>query len=183
MKPILHAAACLLTAASIAGCSSTPVGPTPAANASTASTPAPPAPGGGAANPVASSTVTRVTLPPHLDPNNPISAQRSVYFDFDDSAIKDEFIGLIERHGRYLQSNPGLGIKVEGNTDDRGGPEYNLALGQRRAEAVAKALRIHGARNAQIEAISWGEEHPLASGHDESSWVRNRRADLVYPHQ
>jgi peptidoglycan-associated lipoprotein len=74
-----------------------------------------------------------------------------------------------------------LAIKIEGNSDERGSPEYNLALGQRRAEAVLKALEIYGVKTAQLEAVSWGKERPRALGHDETAWAENRRADLVYP--
>jgi peptidoglycan-associated lipoprotein len=121
-----------------------------------------------------------VTLPAHLDASSPISTQRSVYFDFDDFRIKDEFGALIAMHGKYLVARPELSIRVEGNSDERGGAEYNLALGQRRAEAVLRALGIYGVAASRIEAVSWGEERPQATGHDEAAWARNRRADLQY---
>jgi peptidoglycan-associated lipoprotein len=124
-----------------------------------------------------------VTLAAHLDPKSAISTQRSVYFDFDEYSIKSEYSGLIERHGKYLASKPTLAIKVEGNADERGGAEYNLALGQKRAEAVLRALKIYGVKDAQMEAVSWGKERPKATGHDEAAWAQNRRADLVYPRQ
>jgi peptidoglycan-associated lipoprotein len=166
------------------GCSSTPVessagsgaaGAPPAATSATPGT-------SGAAGPVASSTVATVTLAPHLDPASAISRERSVYFDYDDFSIKPEYASLLERHAKYLMANPTLKVRVEGNADERGGAEYNLALGQKRAEAVLKALKIYGANGAQMEAISWGKERPLADGHDEAAWARNRRVDLVYPH-
>ena len=122
-------------------------------------------------------------LPAYLDPKNPISTQRSVYFDFDDSLVKKEYQGLIERHGKYLNSMPSLAIKIEGNADERGSAEYNLALGQRRAEAVRKALEIYGVKASQLEAVSWGSERPKVQGHDETAWAQNRRADLSYPKQ
>lgn len=124
-----------------------------------------------------------VSLPAYLDPKSEISTTRSVYFDFDMALVKPEFNGLVERHGRYLAGNPKLVIKIEGNTDERGGAEYNLALGQRRAEAVRQALKIVGVKDAQMEAVSWGSERPRASGHDESAWAQNRRADLQYPNR
>ena len=74
-----------------------------------------------------------------------------------------------------------MAVRIEGNTDERGGAEYNLALGQRRADAVARALRIFGVRDSQMETVSWGKEKPVAQGHDEASWAQNRRADVVYP--
>lgn len=122
-----------------------------------------------------------VTLPAHLDPKSEITTGRSVYFDFDDARLKKEFEPLIERHGRYLTANPKLNIRVEGHTDERGGTEYNLALGQKRAESVRRALALVGVPEAGIEAVSWGKERPKAGGHDESAWAQNRRADLSYP--
>ncbi|MDE1929616.1 MAG: peptidoglycan-associated lipoprotein Pal, partial [Burkholderiales bacterium] len=117
----------------------------------------------------------------YLDPKSPIHNERSVYFDFDAYAVKPEFNGLIEQHGRFLGSAPAVSIRVEGNTDERGSTEYNLALGQRRADAVKKALELAGAGAGQMEAISWGKGHPKNPGHDEAAWTENRRVDLVYP--
>jgi len=131
--------------------------------------------------PASSSTVAMVSVPAYLDPSNPISKERSVYFDFDDFTIKNQYAQLIQLQGNFLVSKPSLSIKIEGNTDERGSPEYNLALGQKRAEAVVKALEIYGVKDRQLEAISWGEERPKATGHDETAWAQNRRADLVYP--
>jgi peptidoglycan-associated lipoprotein len=178
----------LLTAlaALLGACSSTPVAPPPTAApapvAAPAATPAAPAPTAAAQpKPAPASTVATVTLPEYLDPKSSISTARSVYFDFDDYAIKTEFSGLVEQHGKYLSSHPALAIKIEGNADERGSAEYNLALGQKRAQAVLRALKIYGAKDTQMEAISWGEEKPKALGHDESAWAQNRRADLRYP--
>ena len=177
----------LLASAVLAGCSSTPVAQAPtkpvAAPVATAPMPAPAPATSSAPKPVASSTVTTVSLPPHLDPKSPISMERSVYFDFDVFAVKSEYSGLIERHGKYLQSKPALSIKIEGNADERGGAEYNLALGQKRAQAVLQALKIYGVKDGQMEAVSWGKERPKSKGHDEAAWAENRRADLVYPKQ
>ncbi len=128
-----------------------------------------------------SSNVATVTLPAYLDPKSSISTDRSVYFDFDGFTVKPEYTVLVERHGKFLASNPGVAIKIEGNTDERGGSEYNLALGQKRAEAVLRALRIYGVKDSQMEAISWGESKPKSSGHDEAAWAQNRRDDLQYP--
>ncbi len=97
--------------------------------------------------------------------------------------MKSEYQSLIERHGKYLTSMPNLTIKIEGNADERGGAEYNLALGQKRAEAVLKALEIYGVKGSQLEAVSWGSERPKAQGHDDAAWAQNRRADLTYPKQ
>lgn len=170
----------------LAACSSTPLNPQASATAQptpSATAPVGNAPSAASQGPAPASTVATVTLPAYLDPKNPISTDRSVYFDFDQFAIKPEYTPLIERQGAYLASKPTLSIKIEGNTDERGGTEYNLALGQRRAEAVLRTLRIYGVKDSQMEAISWGEERPKAAGHDETAWAQNRRADLQYPRQ
>ena len=171
----------------LAACSSAPKAPEAAPAAATAqpaATAAPAAkpaatPSAAAAAPAAS--VAPRALPPHLDPSSDLFTKRSVFFDFDKSVVKADFNALIERHGKYLATNPSLNIRVEGNTDERGSSEYNLALGQRRAQAVVKALATQGAKESQMEAVSWGEERPKASGHDEAAWTQNRRADVVYP--
>ncbi len=167
----------LLSALALLGaCSSTPVTPPVAVAPSVSSAPAPvPAP----ATVVA--PVAAAVLAPHLDPKSDISTKRSVYFDFDESVLKSDYAGLIELHGKYLAANPKLAIRIEGNTDERGGAEYNLALGQKRAEAVRKALTIYGAKESQMEAMSWGKEKPKALGHGEPDWGQNRRVDLQYP--
>lgn len=166
----------------IVGCSSTPIEPTAAPKPMAAATSAAPS-STGSANPVTSATTSVSALPAYLDPKNPISSQRSVYFDFDNFSVKDEYKGLVERHGKYLMSMPRLAIRIEGNADERGSAEYNLALGQKRAEAVRRALEIYGVKDSQVEAVSWGSERPKAQGHDETAWAQNRRADLTYPKQ
>lgn len=117
----------------------------------------------------------------YLDPQNVLYKERSVFFDFDKSLVKPEGASLLELHGKYLASHPTVSIKIEGNTDEQGGSEYNLALGQKRAEAVAKTLKIYGVKDSQMEAVSLGEEKPKATGHDEAAHAQNRRADLAYP--
>jgi peptidoglycan-associated lipoprotein len=105
---------------------------------------------------------------------------RSIYFDYDEYVIKPEFKSVLEAHARYLRETPSVQGRIEGNADERGSREYNLALGQRRAEAVVRSLVILGVPANRLEAISWGEEKPRASGHDETSWSQNRRGDFVY---
>lgn len=117
------------------------------------------------------------TLNPLTDPNN-ILSRRSVYFDFDSYTVKDEFRPLVVAHAHYLRENPGARVLVQGHTDERGSREYNLALGQRRADAVKHVMTLSGARESQIESVSLGEEKPRATGHDEASWAENRRADI-----
>jgi peptidoglycan-associated lipoprotein len=111
--------------------------------------------------------------------NSPLS-KRSIYFDYDSSAIKSEFNFVLEAHAKYLASNTQRNILIQGNTDERGSSEYNLALGQRRAEAVRKTLSLAGVNESQMEAISYGKENPKDNGHNESAWSQNRRADIFY---
>ena len=103
---------------------------------------------------------------------------RLVYFDFDSFVIDDKFNGLIEGHARLLAANRSKRVVIEGHTDERGGREYNLALGQKRAAAVARSLALLGANEAQVEAVSFGKERPVSEGHDEAAWAQNRRAEI-----
>ena len=107
-------------------------------------------------------------------------AKRRVYFDFNSYVVKDEFKPVIEAHSQYLIKNADRKIVIQGNTDERGGSEYNLALGQKRAEAVRRALNLLGVPDAQIEAVSFGKEKPKATGSNEAAWAENRRADIAY---
>ena len=116
---------------------------------------------------------------PLTDPNN-ILSRRSVYFDYDSNVVKDEFRNLIQAHTKYLIDNTNARVRLEGNTDERGSREYNLALGQRRADAVKKIMVVLGVPEARLETIGFGEEKPKALGHDESAWSQNRRTDIVY---
>lgn len=116
---------------------------------------------------------------PLTDPSSPL-AKRSIYFDFDSFSIRDEYRGTIDAHARYLNANKNRKVVIQGNTDERGGREYNLALGQKRAEAVRKALGALGVAEGQLEAVSFGEEKPKAAGSDEAAWTENRRADIAY---
>ena len=120
-------------------------------------------------------------LAAYLDPNSPISQQRSVYFAFDDSSYRAQDKAVIELQGNYLAQHPDVHVTVSGNTDERGGSEYNLALGQRRAQSVKTALGLLGVKDGQVEATSYGKEKPKATGHDEAAWQQNRRADFMYP--
>jgi peptidoglycan-associated lipoprotein len=106
-------------------------------------------------------------------------AKSSVYFEYDRDEIKPEFRGVVEEHAKYLRANPALRVRIEGNADERGSRESNVALGQRRAEAVMKALGLLGVPASRMEAISYGEEKPRGTGHDEKSWAENRRDDVV----
>ena len=124
-----------------------------------------------------------VPVQAEIDPlNDPkgVLAQRSVYFDFDSYAIKDEYNPLFAAHAKYLAAHTARKILVQGNTDERGGREYNLALGQKRAVAVTKSLTAQGVAATQLEAVSLGKEKPKATGSNEEAWAQNRRADIVY---
>lgn len=120
------------------------------------------------------------TSPSTQEPRSAIPAERSAYYDLDRSELRPEARTLIEANARYLREHPGLKARIEGNADERGSAEYNLALGQRRAEGVAKALGLLGVTNDRIEAVSFGKEKPRETGHDEASWAKNRRSDIVY---
>jgi peptidoglycan-associated lipoprotein len=115
-----------------------------------------------------------------LTKNAPPAAEvgRVVYFDYDSFVIKDEFRPVIEGQAKALSANKAKKLTIEGHTDERGGSEYNLALGQKRAESVAKSLKLLGVTDAQIEAVSFGKERPADQGHDEAAWAKNRRAEL-----
>jgi peptidoglycan-associated lipoprotein len=123
--------------------------------------------------------VQQVNVDPLNDPNSPL-AKRSIYFDFDSYAVRDDYQPLLQQHAQYLKSHPERHVLIQGNTDERGTSEYNLALGQKRAEAVRRAMSLLGVADTQMEAVSLGKEKPQATGHDEASWAQNRRADLVY---
>ena len=113
------------------------------------------------------------------DPDSPIG-RRTLYFAFDSSDIREEDMDIIEAHARFLADHPDQRIILEGHTDERGAAEYNLALGERRAQAVKRALVLSGADEDQIRVISYGEEKPAELGSDEDAWAENRRAELVY---
>jgi peptidoglycan-associated lipoprotein len=139
-------------------------------------------PSTGTANPSGTarpSTTDNVAGNPLRDPNN-ILSKRSVYFDYDSNAVKDEFRGLVQAHSRYMSDKRDSRIRIEGNCDERGSREYNLALGQRRAEAVKRVMTVLGVQDGRIETVSFGEEKPAATGHDEQAWAQNRRADIKY---
>ena len=127
------------------------------------------------------STVTQVQAgPAGADAAGPAGVGRVIYFDFDSFTVKPEYQGLVDQHARFLQGNRGRSVAVEGHTDERGSREYNVALGQKRAEAVRRALTLVGATDAQIEAVSFGEEKPAAMGASEDAYSQNRRVEIRY---
>jgi peptidoglycan-associated lipoprotein len=107
-------------------------------------------------------------------------ARSVIYFDFDRSEIKAEYADVITANARNLTSHPGQRMKLEGNTDERGTREYNIGLGERRAQAVRRALMLQGVAESQLTTVSFGSERPAAEGDDESAWAKNRRVELVY---
>jgi peptidoglycan-associated lipoprotein len=108
------------------------------------------------------------------------SGRSVIYFDFDKSEIKPEFADIITTNARNLTSHPALRLKLEGNTDERGTREYNIGLGERRAQAVRRALMLQGVAEMQLSTVSFGAERPAVEGDDEAAWAKNRRVELVY---
>jgi peptidoglycan-associated lipoprotein len=113
------------------------------------------------------------------DPNN-ILSKRTVYFDYDSFAVREEFRPLLTAHAKYLQANRPTRVTLQGHTDERGSREYNIALGQRRADAVKNLMQLLGGTEVQIETVSFGKEKPKVEGHDESAWAQNRRVEIIY---
>jgi peptidoglycan-associated lipoprotein len=113
-------------------------------------------------------------------PLDGLLAKRTIYFDFDSSEIKGEGTDIVAAHAKYLSKNGPMKIRLEGHTDERGSREYNIGLGERRAQAVRRALLLQGAAEGQLSTVSYGEERPAAAGSDEAAWAKNRRVEIVY---
>ena len=176
-------ALCLAVAALAAGCASkeTRQDP-PVADRSTSGGGSTASPGTAGTSPGSTTRPqqsTGVAGNPLRDPNN-ILSKRSVFFDYDSNVVKDEYRGLVQAHSRYMTDKRDSRVRIEGNADERGSREYNLALGQRRAEAVKRVMTVLGVGDNRIETISYGEEKPVSQGHDEQAWAQNRRADITY---
>ena len=179
MRKILFAA---FLAAILAGCSSTPTTESGAPiddKSGTAATATPGAQTSGAPGGGVGGTAGATGANPLRDPNN-ILSKRSVFFDFDSYVVRDDFKPLVEAHARFLQQNRNARMTIQGNTDERGSREYNIALGQRRSDAVKRMMVLLGATEAQIETVSFGKEKPRNAGHDEAAWAENRRDDILY---
>lgn len=146
-------------------------------------------------SPVVSDTAKAATVPTAETPSAPVQAriesnpkqettgpltERVIYFSFDKSNIKSEYASIIQAHSAYLAKHPNVHIRLEGYTDERGTREYNMALGERRDNSVEELLTQEGVAKDQIDTISYGEQNPVATGHDESSWRLNRRVEIVY---
>lgn len=166
-----------LSSAFFAGCASNvpldnKAAPVESRNTGTGSSSGSSSTAGNSTNKMASVDLTKNTMGAASD------LGRVVYFDYDSFVIKDEFRPVIEGQAKTLSADRTKKLTVEGHTDERGGSEYNLALGQKRAESVAKSLKLLGATDAQVEAVSFGKERPAAQGSDEAAWAKNRRAEL-----
>lgn len=166
----------LLSGALLTACSSTPPAKTEAAPTAEAAKPADQAKTEAA--PATQDPMAK-DLAALKDPAN-ILSKRSVYFDYDKYVIKSEFMPLLQAHGKFLASHPQDKVQVQGNADERGSREYNLALGQKRAEAVKKSLLLNGATEAQVEATSNGKEKPVCTESNETCWAKNRRSDIFH---
>jgi peptidoglycan-associated lipoprotein len=176
-EPHTRIAASLFVLSLLAACASEVKKDEPAPGASPAAGAPSAAPG--AAPTARSAQPGAVAGNPLNDPKSMLF-KRSVFYDYDQSAIKTDYRSLVEAHARYLRDNPGATITIEGNCDERGSREYNLALGQRRADGIKSMMKVLGARDGQVDTVSFGEEKPKAQGHDEGSWSQNRRGDIVY---
>lgn len=165
-----------LAAALLSACSSQPPAPEqkPAAVAAEVQQPA-----RVETAPIKADSIDPYSLAALKDPKSPLS-KRSVFFDFDQYIIKDEFKSLLENHGKFLAANPQIKMLIQGNADERGSREYNIALGQKRAEAVKKTVILNGGKEAQVEAVSLGKEKPRCTESTEECWAKNRRGDMLY---
>ena len=169
MKKLLIPA---LLSALLIGCSTTPVPEDNGAPVESRS--------GTGVTPVTAGGMDANGLPRELtDPKSKLS-KRSIYFDLDSYEVKGEYKDLVAAHAKYRTANRGFKVLLQGNTDERGSREYNLSLGQKRADAVKRSLTLLGVEEAQVESVSLGEEKPKNEGHDEAAWAENRRADILY---
>jgi peptidoglycan-associated lipoprotein len=162
----------------LAGCSSTKLDEAPVENRNVPADGSAAKPGAGGSGTAQSSVATVDLSKSGAGAAGGLLAQRVVYFDFDSFVIKDEYRPMLEAHAKVLSSNRGKRMTLEGHTDERGGREYNLALGQKRADAVLKSLVLLGVQETQLEAVSFGEEKPAVQGSDEAAWAKNRRVEL-----
>ena len=171
--------AAIVVAATLAGCSSTPTtAPVEDKSAAAAAPGTSGASTSGASTSGVSGSPTGATNP-LKDPKN-ILSKRSIYFEYDSFVVVEQFKPTVEAHAKYLAANRSAKITLQGNTDERGSREYNIALGQKRADAVKRMLTLMGVQEVQVESVSFGKEKPRREGHDEASWAENRRVDIVY---
>lgn len=171
----------LMAAATLAGCSTTPDDSTTAADTSSADQAATDT--SDATYGAGDDSVTSVSSAVD-DAQDSLKAAAmqatTVYFDFDKSNIRPDAYEILKAHAAYLSANPAVKVRLEGHADERGTREYNLALGERRGKAVANYLSANGASSSQLEVVSYGEERPIAEGHNEAAWAKNRRVEIKY---
>lgn len=175
----------LAATVAIAGCSSKPPKTDEPATTSVPATTTPsgtqPVPGNtGSSSSVATVNAGATTASGALGPPGALGAQRVLYFDYDSSDVRSEFIDVVAAHGRFLAGNATVRVRLEGHSDERGSREYNIGLGERRAQSVKRALALQGVQDSQIVIVSYGEERPAAAGSDENAWGKNRRVEIVY---
>ena len=177
MKKFLVAAA---MAALLAGCSTQPAAPVEDQSAAAAAAAAKDgAATSGTTTSGVSGSATGTGANPLKDPNN-ILSKRSIYFEYDSFVVEDKYKAQIDAHAKYLSANRSAKVTLQGHTDERGSREYNIALGQKRADAVKRAMTLMGVQDVVIETVSYGKEKPKREGHDEAAWAENRRVDIVY---
>ncbi|MEZ5606921.1 MAG: peptidoglycan-associated lipoprotein Pal [Burkholderiaceae bacterium] len=168
----------MATALVLAGCGSDVKLEQPAEGSSTA---AGAGAGGAEGQGTGQSSVTQVQAGASAaDKAGPVGVAKVIYFDYDSYVVKPDYQSVVDQHARFLQSHPNARVVLEGNTDQRGSREYNLALGQKRAEAVRRALTLVGASDSQIEAVSFGKEKPAVEGNTEDAYAKNRRVEFRY---
>lgn len=171
---VAKAAALALSVAFAAGCSTTGSNTDSGSDSDTAGTGGVATQGAGTGTGVTGSSLEQ-------QQRDAVANLRTVfYFDFDRSNVRADEMADLEGHARYLAANPGVNVRLDGHADERGTREYNMALGERRAQAVARFLQVNGVAAAQIETVSYGEEKPAVLGHDRASWAQNRRVELKY---
>ena len=178
MKKFLAAAA---MAALLVGCSTQPAAPVDEQSAAAAAAAAKDgaATSGTTTSGISGAAAGTGAANPLKDPNN-ILSKRSIYFEFDSFVVEDKYKAQIEAHSRYLTGTRSAKVTLQGHTDERGSREYNIALGQKRADAVKRAMTLMGVQEVVIETVSYGKEKPKREGHDEAAWAENRRVDIVY---
>jgi len=180
MKKIVLAA---LVVAFVAGCSTNPT-TAPVEDKSSGTDPSAASTAGGASTSGTSTagvagSNTGSGVNPLKDPNNVLS-KRSIYFEYDSFTVSDQYKALVEAHAKYLAANRNARVALQGHADERGSREYNIALGQKRADAVKRMMTLLGVQETIVETVSFGEEKPKNAGHDETSWTENRRVDIIY---
>lgn len=180
-RQAVRAGAALVAAAVLAGCSSVKLDENvPVSDRSATPVGAGGAAGGAGSAPVDNRTVVPVQTQSGTAQQPPENVARVIYFDFDAYTVKPEYMAVLEAHARFLKADSQRRVSLEGHTDERGGREYNLALGQKRADAVRRALGLLGVSDAQMESVSFGKEKPAAQGSGEEAWSANRRVELAY---